>query len=84
MWHPLPREVAHHSTADRLHVDEAPWPDWAEKTLELLVKFCLEYYFNLYFDMKVKHFIVDSPFHILTSHRILKTQPKKFRDAVTV
>ena len=54
------------------------------KTLELLVKFCLEYYFKLYFDMKVKHFIVDAPYHILTSLRILRTQPKKVRDAVTL
>ena len=53
------------------------------KVLEMLVKFCLESYFNLYFDIKVKHMIVDAPYHILTSLRILKTQPKKVRDAVT-
>ena len=44
------------------------------KVLEMLVKFCLESYFNLYFDIKVKHMIVDAPYHILTSLRILKTQ----------
>ena len=49
----------------------------------MLVKFCLESYFKLYFDIKVKHMIVDAPYHILTSLRILKTQPKKVRDAVT-
>ena len=53
------------------------------KILELLVKFCLEWYFKLYFDMKVKHLIVDAPYHILTSLRILKTQPKRVRDAIT-
>lgn len=53
------------------------------KVLEMLVKFCLEWYFKLYFDIKVKHFIADAPYHILTSLRILRTQPKKVRDAVT-
>ena len=49
----------------------------ALRTLEVLVKFCLTYYFKLYFDMKVKHYISDAPYHILTSLRLLKTQPKK-------
>ena len=33
----------------------------------MLVKFCLEWYFKLYFDIKVKHLIVDAPLDILTS-----------------
>ena len=53
------------------------------KVLEMLVKFCLEWYFKLYFDIKVKHLIVDAPYHILTSLRILRKQPKVVRDAVT-
>lgn len=53
------------------------------KTLELLVNFCLDYYFKLYFNIKVRHYIADAPYHILTALRILKTQPKKVRDAVT-
>ena len=53
------------------------------KILEMLVKFCLQWYFKLYFDIKVKHLIEDAPYHILTSLRILKTQPQKVRDAVT-
>ena len=53
------------------------------KVLRMLVKFCLEYYFKLFFDIKVKHLIVDAPYHILTSLRILKTLPKKVRDAIT-
>ena len=36
------------------------------KVLETLVRFCLEMYFKLYFDIKVKHFIVDAPSHIIT------------------
>ena len=53
------------------------------KVLELLVRFCLEFYFKIYFDLKVKHRLVDAPYHILTQLRILKTLPKKLRDAVT-
>ena len=53
------------------------------KILEMLVKFIMEWYFKIYFDIKVKHWIVDAPYHILTSLRILKTQPKKVQDAVT-
>ena len=53
------------------------------KLLRLLVKFCLEVYFPLYFAIKVKHSIVDAPYHILTSLRILRTQPKCVKDAIT-
>ena len=48
------------------------------KVLEILVK-----YFKLYFDIKVKHFIADA-YHILTGLRIIRTQPKKIRDVVTL
>ena len=50
--------------------------------LESLVKFCLQFYFKIYFDIKVRHLIVDAPYHVLTSLRILKAQPKKVRDAI--
>ena len=53
------------------------------RTLELLVKFCLNFYFKLYFDIKVFHQIVNAPYHILTSLRILKTLPKKVQGIVT-
>ena len=53
------------------------------KVLELLANFCLQYYFKLYFEIKVKHLIEDAPYHILTSLRILKTQPQKVQDAVS-
>ena len=39
-------------------------------TLEILVKFCLQLYFKIYLDIKVKHLIVDAPYHILTSLRL--------------
>ena len=41
------------------------------KVLETLVKFCLQMYFKLNFDIKVKHSLVDAPHHILTQIRIL-------------
>ena len=53
------------------------------KVLETLVRFCLEMHLKIFFDIKVKHSLVDAPYHILTQLRILKTQPKKVRDLVT-
>ena len=53
------------------------------KALEMLVKFCMERYFKLCCDIKVDHYIVDAPYHILTSLRIFKTLPRKVQKAVT-
>ena len=53
------------------------------KVLETLVKFCLEMYFKIYFDIKVNHNVVDAPHHIITMLRILRKQPKQVRDVVT-
>ena len=55
----------------------------ALKVLEMLVSFCITSYFKLYFDIKVKHHIVDAPYHVLTSLRILKSQPKMVKEAIT-
>jgi len=52
------------------------------RVLESLVKFCLQFYFKIYFDIKVRHLIVDAPYHVLTSLRILRGQPKKVRDPI--
>ena len=46
-------------------------------TLETLVRFCLSYYFKLYYKIKVHHRLEHDPLHILTQLRILRTQPKK-------
>ena len=51
------------------------------KVLELIVKFCIQYY-KIYFDIKVKHYLEVAPYHIPAQLRILKTQPKIIRDAV--
>jgi hypothetical protein len=53
------------------------------KNLELLVKFCLQSYFKLYFDIKVKHHLIHGPYHVLTQLCILRTLPKKLRNIVT-
>ena len=53
------------------------------RTLRMLVTFCIQFYFKLYFDIKVKHNLTDAPFHILTTLRLLRKQPKKVQDILT-
>ena len=48
------------------------------KNLKVLVKFCVESYFKMYFDIKVKHHLIHGPYHILMQLRILQTQPNSF------
>lgn len=52
-------------------------------TLEILVKYCLQVYFKLYYDIKVHHRLEDGPKHILTQLRVMRSQPKKVQTAVT-
>ncbi|KAG0715548.1 hypothetical protein GWK47_011734 [Chionoecetes opilio] len=52
-------------------------------TLEILVKYCLQVYFKLYYDIKVHHRLEDGPKHILTQLRVMRSQPKKGQTAVT-
>ncbi|KAG0727952.1 hypothetical protein GWK47_033539 [Chionoecetes opilio] len=52
-------------------------------TLEILVKYCLQVYFKLYYDIKVHHKLEDGPKHILTQLRVMRSQPKKVQTAVT-
>ena len=51
--------------------------------LEILVRFSLESYFKLFFDIKVKDRLEDAPHHILTQLRILRTQSKRVQGIVT-
>ena len=53
------------------------------KVLRLLVNFCLQYYFPVFFDIKVKHHIADGPYHVLKQIRILRTLPKRVQDSIT-
>ncbi|KAG0730158.1 hypothetical protein GWK47_003325 [Chionoecetes opilio] len=52
-------------------------------TVEILVKYCLQVYFKLYYDIKVHHRLEDGPKHILTQLRVMRSQPKKVQTAVT-
>ena len=53
------------------------------KNLETIVKFCLQSYFKLFFDIKVKHHLIHGPYHVLTQLRILRTLPKNVKTIVT-
>ena len=51
--------------------------DRDKRILRVLVMFFIQFYFKLYFLIKVKHSIVEAPRHILTSLTLLRTQPKQ-------
>lgn len=53
------------------------------KNLETLVKFCIQMYFKLYFDISFKNRLEHGPYHVLTELRILKTLPAKVKGIVT-
>ncbi|KAG0726614.1 Argininosuccinate synthase [Chionoecetes opilio] len=77
-------KMAHHSPVAHVHVDQKEWTDWKElNTLENLVKYCLQVYLQLYYDIKVHHRLEDGPKHILTQLRVMRSQPKKVQTAVT-
>ena len=40
-------------------------------------------YFKLYSEVKVKHYLVHGPYHVLTQLRILKSLPMEVQDIVT-
>ena len=52
------------------------------ENLELLVQFCLESYFKLFFDIKVRDRFEDGPTHLLTQLRVLRTLPEPVKDIV--
>jgi hypothetical protein len=53
------------------------------KNLETLVRFCLQSYFKLFFDIKVKHHLIHGPYHVLTQLRILRTLSRQVKDIIT-
>ena len=53
------------------------------KIFEILVRFCITFYFPMFYKIKVKHFIVDGPYHVLDTLRLLRAQPKVVRDSIT-
>ncbi|KAG0712866.1 hypothetical protein GWK47_017453 [Chionoecetes opilio] len=74
------------TTAQSLVYIWAPkaWTDWQKlNTLEILVKYCLQVYFKLYYDIKVHHRLEGGPKHILTHLSVMRSRPKKVQKAVT-
>ena len=49
----------------------------------LIVKYVAQVYFQVWFDIKVKHSIVNGPHHILTLLRLVRQQSQEVRDTVT-
>ncbi|KAG0714883.1 hypothetical protein GWK47_013237 [Chionoecetes opilio] len=70
--------MAHHSPVARVHVDQKAWTDW-QRTEHPgnPVKYCLQVYFKIYYDIKVHHRLEDGPKHILTQLRVMRSQPQK-------
>ncbi|KAG0720489.1 hypothetical protein GWK47_048410 [Chionoecetes opilio] len=74
----------HHSPVLVGHGGPEAWTDWQRtENPEILVKYCLQVYFKLYYDIKVHHRLEDGPKHILTQLRVMRSQPKKVQTAVT-
>ena len=52
------------------------------KKFILLVKYVSQVYFQLLFDIKVKHSILEGPYHILTHLRLIRKQSRDIQDIV--
>jgi hypothetical protein len=53
------------------------------KILEVLVRFSIDIYFKLYYDIKVKHHIKDAPVHLLNALQLLGQHSKEVKDIIT-
>ena len=51
--------------------------------MEVLAHFFVNFYFKLYYDIKVKHYLVDAPLHALTSLKLLRAEPEEVRHIIT-
>ena len=49
---------------------------------EIIVKFVIQSYFKLYFNIKVKNSLVDGPKHIVTALSIYRKQPKEVQNVI--
>ena len=52
------------------------------RKFELIVKFIIQSYFKLYFDIKVRNSMVEGPNHILTTLRLFRKQPKEVQNII--
>ena len=53
------------------------------RKLEVLVRFCINVYFKLYFDIKVKHHIKDAPHHFIHGLELLEQQSDEVKTIIT-
>ena len=53
------------------------------RILEVLVRFTINVYFKLYFDIKAKHSIKDAPFHLVHMSELLAQQSDEVKAVVT-
>ena len=53
------------------------------KNLDSVVKFCLNLYVKLHFDIKVKHDLIHGPGDVLNQGCILGTLPKEVQTTIT-
>ena len=49
----------------------------------LIIKYVSQVYFQIWFDIKVKHAIVQGPYHILTLLRLVRQKSQEVQDIVT-
>ena len=54
-----------------------------EHKLEILVRFCVLFYFKLYFEITVKNKVTDGPYHVLNCLKLLRCQESEVRDIIT-
>lgn len=52
------------------------------RKFELIVKFVIQSYFKLYFDIKVRNSMVEGPNHILTTLRVFRKQPREVQNII--
>ena len=53
------------------------------KILEVLVRFTIDVYFKMYYDIKVQHHIKDAPLHLVHTLQLLAQQSEEVKEVVT-
>ena len=66
-----------------LYMSEHGLDDEVYRKFILIVKYVTQVYFQVWFDIKIKHSIVDGPYHVLTLMCLVRQQSKEVRDIVT-
>ena len=53
------------------------------RILEVLVRFTIDVYFKMYYDIKVQHHIKDAPLHLVHTLQLLAQQSEEVKEVVT-